>query len=128
MDIGEDPEDPYGRLLAYAFVGNEFFNETLVAEGLADAKSYPPNTKYDARLEAAEATAKTPVCGGDASVNVSASAPSTVSAAPNPSGDANSKLNNGINDVNCSDLPGRVWVGSNNEGGLDSDGDGWGCE
>jgi endonuclease YncB( thermonuclease family) len=122
LELGEDPEDPYGRLLAYAFVGNEFFNETLVAEGLADARSYPPNTKYDAQLEAAEATAKTPVCGGDASASASASA------SPNPSGDANSKLNNGLDDVNCSDLPGRVWVGSNNEDGLDSDDDGWGCE
>jgi micrococcal nuclease len=50
--------------LAYVWVDGQFFNETLVSEGLAEAVSYPPNTKYDSVLEAAEATAKTPVCGG----------------------------------------------------------------
>ena len=128
LEIGEDLEDPYGRLLAYAFVEDEFFNETIVYEGLAEAVSYPPNTKYDAQLETAEATAKTPMCGGDASASVSASTSASASAFPNPSGDANSKLNNGIDDVNCSDLDGPVRVGSNNEDNLDSDGDGTGCE
>jgi endonuclease YncB( thermonuclease family) len=124
LEIGEVPEDPYGRLLAYAFVEDEFFNETIVSEGLAEALSYPPNTKYDAQLEAAEATAKTPVCGGGSDASTSASA----SASPNPSGDANSKLNNGINDLNCEDLPGPVNVGANDEDQLDADGDGWGCD
>jgi micrococcal nuclease len=128
LEIGEDPEDPYGRLLAYAFVEDEFFNETIVSEGLAEALSYPPNTKYDAQLEAAEATAKTPVCGGGSDASTSASASASASASPNPSGDANSKLNNGINDLNCADLPGPVKVGANDEDQLDADGNGWGCD
>ena len=130
LEIGEDPEDPYGRLLAYAFVEDEFFNETIVSEGLAEAVSYPPNTKYGSVLEAAEATAKTPVCGGgsDASASVSASSSASASASGSPSGDANSKLNNGVDDVNCSDLPGPVQVGSNDEDNLDEDNDGTGCE
>ena len=130
LEIGEDPEDPYGRLLAYAFVEDEFFNETIVSEGLAEAVSYPPNTKYDSVLEAAEASAKTPVCGGgsDASASVSASSSASTSASASPSGDANSKLNNGVDDVNCSDLPGPVQVGSNDEDNLDEDNDGTGCE
>lgn len=128
LEIGEDPEDPYGRLLAYAFVGDEFFNETIVSGGLAEAVSYPPNTKYDAQLEAAEATAKTPVCGGDATASASAGASASASASASPSGDANSKLNNSVDDVNCSDLPGPVQVSSNDEDNLDEDNDGTGCE
>jgi micrococcal nuclease len=129
LEIGEDPEDPYGRLLAYAFVEDEFFNESLVSEGLAEAVSYPPNTKYDSVLEAAEATAQTPVCGGgDASAGTSASASASASVSASPSDEANSKLNNGVDDVNCSDLPGPVQVGSNDEDNLDEDNDGTGCE
>ena len=99
---------------------DEFLNETIVSEGLAEAVSYPPNTKYDSVLEAAEASAKTPVCGGGSDASASASA--------SPSGDANNKLNNSIDDVNCSDLPGPVQVGSNDEDNLDEDNDGTGCE
>jgi micrococcal nuclease len=128
LEIGEEPEDPYGRLLAYVFVGNEFYNETLVSEGLADAKSYQPNTKYDAQLEAAEATAKTPVCaGGDASASASASTSPSASASPNPSGDSNSKLNNGADDVNCEDLAGPVTIVGDDEDQLDANNDGIGC-
>jgi hypothetical protein len=94
---------------------------------LAEAVSYPPNTKYDAQLEAAEATTKTPICGDDASASARASA--SASASPNPSDSGtSSRLNNGRDDVNCSDLPAPVKVGSNNEDNLDSDGDGTGCE
>ena len=35
--------DRYGRLLRYVFVGTEFINYRLVQEGLAIAKSYPPD-------------------------------------------------------------------------------------
>jgi endonuclease YncB( thermonuclease family) len=131
LEIGEDPEDPYGRLLAYVFVGNEFYNETLVLEGLADAVSYPPNTKYDAQLEAAEATAKTPVCSGDGSASASASASASTSpsasASPNPPGHSNSKLNNGADDVNCEDLAGPVTIVGDDEDQLDANNDGIGC-
>ena len=43
-------------------------------------------------------------------------------------GDAYGKLNNGINDLNCEDLPGPVKVGANDEDQLDADGNGWGCD
>lgn len=42
--------DEYGRLLRYAYVDGDFVNETLVAGGLALARSYPPDTAEDARL------------------------------------------------------------------------------
>jgi micrococcal nuclease len=45
-DVSET--DQYGRLLRYVFVGYSFVNAELVSGGYAWAKSYPPDTKYDA--------------------------------------------------------------------------------
>jgi micrococcal nuclease len=45
-DVSET--DQYGRLLRYVFVGYNFVNAELVSDGYAWAKSYPPDTKYDA--------------------------------------------------------------------------------
>jgi len=55
-DISET--DRYGRLLRYVFVGDTFVNAELVKEGLAWAKSYPPDTKYQDYLEEMEAEAR----------------------------------------------------------------------
>jgi len=128
LEIGEDPEDPYGRLLAYIFIGNEFYNETLVEEGLAKAESYPPNTKYDGQLESAEEMAVAPSCSSDSSASASASESASDSASASASPSGGGKLNNGVDDVNCEDLSGPVQVGANDEDNLDSDGDGVGCD
>lgn len=40
--------DRYGRLLAYVYVGESFFNLELVAEGCAQVYTVPPNVKYAA--------------------------------------------------------------------------------
>jgi micrococcal nuclease len=108
MEIGADPKDPYGRSLGYAFVGDEFYNETLVSEGLADAKSYPPNTKYDTQLEVAEAAAKTPSCG---STGASASASASPSPTPGSADYFGAKLGNGIDDLasRCPLRPSHRW-------------------
>ena len=50
--------DPFDRTLAYVWLGDELFNETLVRQGFAEAKSYPPNTRYQAELDAAEGRAR----------------------------------------------------------------------
>jgi endonuclease YncB( thermonuclease family) len=42
--------DPYGRTLAYVWLGDELFNETLVREGYAFVTTYPPNVRYVDRL------------------------------------------------------------------------------
>jgi|SRR5215212_3098527 len=134
LEIGEDDTDPYGRLLAYVFVGDELYNKTLVSKGLADAVSYPPNTKYDAEFEAAEIVADTPSCGAGESPSPSpTAAPSTSSPAPTASPQPNSggieaKLHDGIDDVNCEDLSGPVQVDAADEDNLDADGDGTGCD
>ena len=42
----EEPEDRYGRLLAYIFVGDVFVNARLVSEGYARERAYPPNVRF----------------------------------------------------------------------------------
>jgi endonuclease YncB( thermonuclease family) len=55
-DISET--DQYGRLLRYVYVGDAFVNAELVSAGLAWAKAYPPDTKYQDVLDEAESEAK----------------------------------------------------------------------
>jgi micrococcal nuclease len=55
-DVSET--DQYGRLLRYVFVGDTLVNAELVRQGLAWAKSYPPDTKYQDYLEEQEAEAR----------------------------------------------------------------------
>jgi micrococcal nuclease len=43
-DVSET--DKYGRLLRYVYVGDLFINAHLVAEGFAQASTYPPDVKY----------------------------------------------------------------------------------
>ncbi len=50
--------DRYGRLLAYVYVNQTFVNLTLVEQGMAVAKAFPPNTAHRAEFEAAEARAR----------------------------------------------------------------------
>jgi len=50
--------DKYGRLLRYVYVDGIFVNAELVREGLAEAKAYPPDTKYQDYLEQMEVEAR----------------------------------------------------------------------
>ena len=50
--------DKYGRLLRYVYIDDTFVNAELVKEGLATAKAYPPDTKYQDYLEQMEMEAR----------------------------------------------------------------------
>jgi micrococcal nuclease len=50
--------DQYGRTLAYVWIGDELFNETLVAQGYALVTTYPPDVKYVDRFVAAQRAAR----------------------------------------------------------------------
>ncbi|MBI4285524.1 MAG: thermonuclease family protein [Chloroflexi bacterium] len=50
--------DRYGRLLRYVYVDGTFVNAELVKAGLAEAKAYPPDTKYQSLFEGYEAEAR----------------------------------------------------------------------
>ena len=55
-DVSET--DRYGRLLRYVWVDGTMVNQELVRRGLAQAKAYPPDTRYQLLLEATEAEAR----------------------------------------------------------------------
>lgn len=55
-DVSET--DKHGRLLRYVYVDSVFVNAELVRQGLARAKAYPPDTKYQDYLEQMEAEAR----------------------------------------------------------------------
>lgn len=55
-DVSET--DRYGRLLRYVYVENIMVNELLVRDGYAQARSYPPDIKYQERLRQAEREAR----------------------------------------------------------------------
>jgi micrococcal nuclease len=50
--------DRYGRLLRYVWVDSTMVNLELVRRGLARAHAYPPDTRYQLLLEAAEIEAR----------------------------------------------------------------------
>ncbi|MFC1957820.1 thermonuclease family protein [Chloroflexota bacterium] len=55
-DVSET--DKYGRLLRYVWVDGTLVNAELVRQGLAEAKAYPPDTKYQDYLEQMETEAR----------------------------------------------------------------------
>ncbi len=55
-DISET--DRYARLLRYVYVDGVMVNDTLVRQGFAYASSYPPDIKYQQRLQEAEQEAQ----------------------------------------------------------------------
>ena len=55
-DVSET--DKHDRLLCYVYVDSIFVNAELVSEGLAWAKAYPPDTKYQDYLKEMETEAK----------------------------------------------------------------------
>ncbi|MFD0697187.1 thermonuclease family protein [Paenibacillus sp. GCM10027628] len=46
LEFDVEKQDPYKRLLAYVWIGDELFNRTLVQEGYARMATFPPNVKY----------------------------------------------------------------------------------
>lgn len=50
--------DPFDRTLAYVWLGDELFNETLVREGYALVTTFPPNVRYVERFHGAQRVAR----------------------------------------------------------------------
>jgi micrococcal nuclease len=55
--FGVERRDVYGRVLAYAYLGDRFFNPILLRRGLARTLTIPPNDRFAARFEQLELTA-----------------------------------------------------------------------
>jgi micrococcal nuclease len=64
LEFDIDRIDPFGRTLAYVWMRDgSLFNETLVRRGFATVATYPPDTRYVQRFEAAERAAKAALRG-----------------------------------------------------------------
>ena len=46
LELDVQERDLYGRLLAYVYVDGVMYNKTLLADGVANLATYPPNVKY----------------------------------------------------------------------------------
>jgi len=58
LEFDLDRIDPFARTLAYVWLGDELFNETLVREGYAFVTTFPPNVEYVDRFRAAHREAR----------------------------------------------------------------------
>jgi micrococcal nuclease len=59
LEFDVDRIDPYGRTLAYLWMPDgSMFNETLVRDGYATVATYPPDTRYVDRFQAAQRAAR----------------------------------------------------------------------
>jgi len=58
LEYDVEREDRFGRTLAYVWIGDELFNETLVREGYALVTTFPPNVRYVDRFVAAQRAAR----------------------------------------------------------------------
>ena len=59
LELDIEEEDDYGRLLAYVYRSDgSMFNVALVREGYAQVATFPPNSRYLDRFEAAQEEAR----------------------------------------------------------------------
>lgn len=50
LELDAQERDQYGRLLAYVYLDDTMFNETLLEKGHAVVSTYPPNVRYADRF------------------------------------------------------------------------------
>ncbi len=140
-DVSET--DQYGRLLRYVISDEKFVNYELVAQGYAEAVSYPPDTTCLATFQAAQQKASEQKMGfwGIPPTIALLATPGFFTSRLGVSGNCNSSypdecLQDGIGDYDCAGgsgngpnyVSGPVRVVGSDPFGLDRDGDGWGCE
>jgi micrococcal nuclease len=58
LEYDVERRDRFGRTLAYVWLGDELFNETLVREGYAVVTTFPPNVRYVDRFVEAQRAAR----------------------------------------------------------------------
>lgn len=137
LEFDAAERDQYGRLLAYAWLGDEMYNATLIREGYAQVLTVPPNVKYVDQLVALQKEARAAGRGLWAG-NGEATAPADQPATQSPTEPA-APSQNGANgaDKDCGDFATQAEAQAFFEGAggpaqdphkLDKDGDGLACE
>jgi micrococcal nuclease len=143
VEIGFDEEkkDRYGRLLAYVYpVGEDMFNEDLVALGYAQVYTVPPNDRYEGQFRAAQEEAREGNIGiwglshdeqcelADRGNGIGEGTPGCFDRAPRPAPAPPA------GDLDCSDFASQAEAqevledNPSDPNGLDADGDGQACE
>lgn len=56
--VGEEPFDPYDRLLAYVYAGSRMVNAELIRAGAAETLTIPPNDRFADRFAQLEGQAR----------------------------------------------------------------------
>lgn len=133
----ESEIDPFDRLLRYVVVGDVFVNYTLVREGFATAKNYPPDTACSSTFSAAQSSARS----GDAGMWAPTATPRPTTPptyAPQPTSPPDEDCHPSYPDVcipppppdlDCKDIPYRRFrVLPPDPHNFDGDNDGIGCE
>ena len=138
LEFDVEKRDRYGRTLAYVWVDNKLFNETLVAKGFGQVDTYPPNVKYVDRFRRAQRAARNndrglwSACRGEGSQSEgSGNADST---SGDTGGDCDPNYDGACippypPDLNCDDVSATGFrsVGTDPHG-FDGDADGIACE
>ena len=141
--------DRYGRLLRYVWLADgaawTLVNLELVRQGVASAKSYPPDTAYDELYRAAEGEARSFAVGLWGPTPAPAIAKATPKPTPRPTAKPTAKPKPAskchpsydpclpiVDDLNCPDVRDMglapVTVIGPDDYGLDRDNDGFGCD
>ncbi len=63
LEKDKSDKDQYGRSLRYVWAGKVLVNEYMTQKGYGFAASYPPDTKYQKRIDAGEQSAKAALTG-----------------------------------------------------------------
>ncbi|MDQ2669342.1 MAG: thermonuclease family protein [Gemmatimonadota bacterium] len=58
LELDVQPTDRYGRTLAYVWAGDTLVNDAMLAAGLAQLLTYPPNVRYVERFTATQRAAR----------------------------------------------------------------------
>jgi len=142
LEFDVERTDRYGRTLAYVWNGGGLFNATLVRSGYAQVSTYPPNVKYVDRFVAAQRKARTGDrglwggCTEDKGATVSSGADTSDSSGGDKCTPGYSPCLPPASDYDCAGgsgdgpkyVEGVVEVTGSDPYGLDSNGDGLGCE
>lgn len=135
--------DQYGRYLRYVWIEGVLFNEQIVRDGYATMATYPPDVKYQARIQAAQQEASMNDRGlwsptACASPTVAPPTPPPPAATPTPTAPAANNCHPSYPtvcipppppDLDCGDIPYRNFlVLPPDPHHFDGNSDGEGCE
>ncbi|WP_203363829.1 thermonuclease family protein [Bacillus sp. REN10] len=132
LELGVQTRDKYGRILAYVYLNDKMFNQTLLEKGLARLAVYPPNTQYLDQLKKAEDTAKKKKLGIWSNTNA-VNGGCTLKPAPKPTPVKPKPQPKPTKFKNCTEMR-KVYPNGVKRGHPayepkhDRDNDGWACE